>query len=230
MAINRYGGGARTNRNGLLFEQETSLEEALIDVGYIITDRNVVKDRNGNCLGIIAPKYAFYKRILEPENINWQDYISKRLLPDEAFLNFTNNTVYIIEKKFQIQLCLGTFSTATGNYGIALQRGFGIDNIGKRLSALTEFKGIRLTNVCHRFVHQNAATADDEDMVEQGLNVVNLMRADDERALLGHMLCHDATKLCLRGDVQPVGGFVHEQQTSAGSKGKAHENLLLLPH
>ena len=101
MAINRFGGGARTNRNGLLFEQETSLEEALINAGYRINSRNVVQDRNGNCLGIIAPKHAFYKRILEPENINWQDYISKRLLPDEAFLNFTNNTVYIIEKKFQ---------------------------------------------------------------------------------------------------------------------------------
>ena len=101
MAINRFGGGARTNRNGLLFEQETSLEEALINAGYRINSMNVVQDRNGNCLGIIAPKHAFYKRILEPENINWQDYISKRLLPDEAFLNFTNNTVYIIEKKFQ---------------------------------------------------------------------------------------------------------------------------------
>ena len=101
MAINIHGGGALTNRNGLLFEQETSLEEALINAGYRINSRNVVQDRNGNCLGIIAPKHAFYKRILEPENINWQDYISKRLLPDEAFLNFTNNTVYIIEKKFQ---------------------------------------------------------------------------------------------------------------------------------
>ena len=85
MAINRYGGGARTNRNGLLFEQETSLEEALINAGYRINNRNVVQDCNGNCLGIIAPKYAFYKRILEPEGIDWQDYISKRLLPDEAF-------------------------------------------------------------------------------------------------------------------------------------------------
>ena len=101
MAINRYGGGARTNQNGLLFEQETSLEEALTNAGYIIDNRNVVKDRYGNHLGIIAPKHAFYRNILEPKGIDWQDYISKRLLPDEAFLNFTNNIVYIIEKKFQ---------------------------------------------------------------------------------------------------------------------------------
>ena len=101
MPINIYGGGARTNENGLRFEQETSLEHALINAGYTITNRNVIIDENDNCLGIIAPKHSFYKRILEPEGINWQDYISKKLLPDEALLNFANNTVYIIEKKFQ---------------------------------------------------------------------------------------------------------------------------------
>ena len=101
MPINIYGGGARTNENGLRFEQETSLEHALINAGYTITNRNVIIDENGNCLGKIAPKHSFYKRILEPEGINWQDYISKKLLPDEALLNFANNTVYIIEKKFQ---------------------------------------------------------------------------------------------------------------------------------
>lgn len=101
MTINIYGGGARTNKNGLHFEQETSLEEALLNAGYRITDRNVVKDKKGNCLGVIAQKYQFYKRILEPEGVDWRNRISKRLLPDETLLNFTNNTVYIIEKKFQ---------------------------------------------------------------------------------------------------------------------------------
>lgn len=101
MPINIHGGGARTNENGLRFEQETSLEHALINAGYTITNRNTIKDDHNNCLGIIAPKHSFYKRILEPEGINWKDYISKKLLPDEALLNFANNTVYIIEKKFQ---------------------------------------------------------------------------------------------------------------------------------
>lgn len=101
MAINRHGGGARTNRNGLRFEQETSLEEALLNAGYRVTDRKIVVDRSGNCLGVIAQKHKFYKNILEPEGINWRNYISKQLLPDDVLLNFTNNTVYIIEKKFQ---------------------------------------------------------------------------------------------------------------------------------
>lgn len=101
MPVNIYGGGARTNKNGLRFEQETSLEDALLNKGYTITNRKSVIDINNDCVGIIAPKHSFYKLILEPEGINWQDYISKKLLPDEALLNFKNNTVYIIEKKFQ---------------------------------------------------------------------------------------------------------------------------------
>ena len=101
MSINIYGGGARTNKNGLKFEQETSLSDALYNAGYTITNRNIIKDKFDNVLGIIAPKHDFYKLILEPAGIDWRDYISKRLLPDEALLNFANNTVYIIEKKFQ---------------------------------------------------------------------------------------------------------------------------------
>lgn len=101
MAINIYGGGARTNEFGLQFEQETSLKDALLDAGYSINDRGIVRDCEGNCLALTAPKFRLYKEILEPEGIDWRNYISKRLLPDEALLNFTNNTVYIIEKKFQ---------------------------------------------------------------------------------------------------------------------------------
>ena len=40
---NRYGGGARTNENGLSFEQTTSLDEALIDAGYIMQSCRVMK-------------------------------------------------------------------------------------------------------------------------------------------------------------------------------------------
>ncbi len=101
MPINRYGGGARTNANGLRFEQETSLKEALLNAGYIIDDRNNVLDRHNKHLGVIAPKHQLYSIILATEGIDWRDYLSKQLLPDEAFLNFLNNTLYIIEKKFQ---------------------------------------------------------------------------------------------------------------------------------
>lgn len=101
MPINTHGGGARTNEYGLRFEQETSLEEALINAGYFISPRNLVLDRQYNVLALIAPKQKFYNMFLKSENIDWKKCISKQLLPDEALINFSNNTVYIIEKKFQ---------------------------------------------------------------------------------------------------------------------------------
>ena len=100
MPINTHGGGARTNANGLRFEQETSLESALKSAGYTIDGNgNVYTD--GNLVAISAPKNKLYKRILEPRNIYVENILSKKLLPDGALLNIETNTIYIIEKKFQ---------------------------------------------------------------------------------------------------------------------------------
>ena len=53
MPINTHGGGARTNANGLQFEQETSLAEALLNAGYLVSnDITNVMDNNNNTLGI----------------------------------------------------------------------------------------------------------------------------------------------------------------------------------
>ena len=46
-------------------------------------------------------KYDLYKRLLEPKGVDYREYVSKKLLPDEALYNLHNNTIYIIEKKFQ---------------------------------------------------------------------------------------------------------------------------------
>lgn len=96
---NIHGGGSMTNFNGLHFEQETSLDEALINKGYSIRDSKVYKGTK--IVGISAEKYKLYKKILEPNGIDYAQIISKRMLPDEAFYNCCNNTIYIIEKKFQ---------------------------------------------------------------------------------------------------------------------------------
>ena len=47
------------------------------------------------------PKHSLYKNFLIKNDINYEDYNSKKWLPDEAFINFKNKTVYIIEKKYQ---------------------------------------------------------------------------------------------------------------------------------
>ena len=97
---NIYGGGSQTNKNGLAFERDTSLDEAFIKAGYYIKD-NYVYDRNDNRIGLSIPKNNLYKNFLEKEKIDYRKYNSKKWLPDEAFLNFKTKTVYIIEKKYQ---------------------------------------------------------------------------------------------------------------------------------
>ena len=97
---NKHGGGSKTNINGLHFEQTTSLNDALINKGYTIKNGyDVYKDNKK--IGISAPKRNLYKKILEPRGINFGSIISKQLLPDDAFYNLNDNTIYILEKKFQ---------------------------------------------------------------------------------------------------------------------------------
>ncbi len=97
---NIYGGGAQTNKNGLAFEQTTSLDNALIDAGYKITsDHHVLKGKNK--IGLSVPKKYLYTYFLEINGIDYKDYNSKGWQPDEAFINLSNKTAYIIEKKYQ---------------------------------------------------------------------------------------------------------------------------------
>lgn len=96
---NIYGGGTKTNQNGLRFEKETSLNDSLINVDYKIRGIEVY-DKYNHLIGLSMKQHSFY-RSLEKEGINYTDYNSKKWLPDEAFINFENNTLYIIEKKYQ---------------------------------------------------------------------------------------------------------------------------------
>lgn len=83
MARNIYGGGANTNFYGLRFEQETSLDNALRELGYDICGSMVYL--NGTHIGVIGAKHDFIRKILNPLGID-MGILSKKLLPDEAFL------------------------------------------------------------------------------------------------------------------------------------------------
>lgn len=96
---NRFGGGARTNANGLHFEQTTALDTALTYAGYSVSGPTVYDGTTK--IGLSVQKHDFYKYFLEPNRIDYRDYNSKKWLPDECFVNLLTNTVYIIEKKFQ---------------------------------------------------------------------------------------------------------------------------------
>lgn len=96
---NRFGGGARTNQNGLYFEQTTSLNDALIQAGYNV--ENHIVYRENVQIGMSVPQKRLYTHFLNPNGIFYYNYNSKEWRPDEAFINFENGTAYIIEKKFQ---------------------------------------------------------------------------------------------------------------------------------
>ncbi|MBE5969209.1 MAG: hypothetical protein E7242_03150 [Lachnospiraceae bacterium] len=96
---NIYGGGAQTNANGLLFEQTTSLNDALRSAGYYLNGCDVFIDNKH--IGKSVPQQKVYTEFLSPMGIDYRNYNSKQWRPDECFINFSNKTAYIIEKKFQ---------------------------------------------------------------------------------------------------------------------------------
>lgn len=95
---NTHGGGAQTNTNGLQFERETSLLEIIAQQPNFSVEKNIIKENNI----IVAKhyeKHSLYKAFLEKEGVDYKSILSKKLLPDEAFL--VKNTLFIIEKKYQ---------------------------------------------------------------------------------------------------------------------------------
>lgn len=69
---------SRDTSTGLKFEEEVKIHQKGIDIS----------------------KYNLY-RYLKSKNINYLDYISKKLLPDEGYIDEESSSLYIYEKKFQ---------------------------------------------------------------------------------------------------------------------------------
>jgi len=96
---NIVGGGSNTNFNGLKFEGRTDLLEAInLHPNYSIQNKNEVI-KNNEVVALYFEKHSLYKDFLLPNKINYQNILSKKLLPDSALL--VGNTIFIIEKKYQ---------------------------------------------------------------------------------------------------------------------------------
>ena len=97
-------GGART-LTGLRFEERIDLLTALRRVdGYSVEpERGRAGQRllfQGQPVARCFKKYKFYE-FLREENVDWQQRISSRLLPDDAVLVTQRQTIFIVEVKFQ---------------------------------------------------------------------------------------------------------------------------------
>ena len=54
---NTHGGGARTNKNGLHFEQTTSLDNALCNAGYKVTNYEVYRGSQKIGMSVLRKNY-----------------------------------------------------------------------------------------------------------------------------------------------------------------------------
>lgn len=98
MIKNGIGGGNTTT--GLVFESKTDLKTLLNGIkNYHVDDNNIVFYKKEK-VGIIFVKNGLYK-FLKENNVNWKDYLSKKLLPDNSIYVILNNTFYVIECKYQ---------------------------------------------------------------------------------------------------------------------------------
>lgn len=97
-------GGANT-KTGLAFEERADLRQVFERIpGYNLVES---PDKagyevyfNNELMAYCFKKYEFYRFLARPEyGINWKDYFSKRLLPDNALL--VGDILFIIEIKFQ---------------------------------------------------------------------------------------------------------------------------------
>ena len=97
--IEKGKGGANT-QTGLKFEKKIDILTLLSKTkGYTIQHGNTILF-NGKEVAKSYRKNGLYK-YLESQKVDYKKIISKKLLPDEALYVIVNNTLFIIEMKFQ---------------------------------------------------------------------------------------------------------------------------------
>lgn len=93
-----FGGG--NTQTGIVFEGEVDLLTKLSQIkGYDVKGRTVFYE--GEEIARSYRKFALYE-FLKEQGIDYKSFISKKLLPDDAIYVIKDNTIYIIEIKFQI--------------------------------------------------------------------------------------------------------------------------------
>lgn len=97
--MKKNGAGGANTLTGLRFEGKVDfLTFICIQPGYKIVGNEIFfKEKK---VGMAFKKYSFYK-YLEANKIRFENFISKRLLPDDAIFVIANNTMHIIEVKSQ---------------------------------------------------------------------------------------------------------------------------------
>jgi hypothetical protein len=97
MIKNGIGGGSTIT--GLNFEKEADILSLLKTRKHYTIVENIIYYKNKEVAKSFK-KNALYK-FLETQGVDYKKILSKKLLPDEAIYVIINNTLFIIEVKFQ---------------------------------------------------------------------------------------------------------------------------------
>ena len=96
----KSGKGGGNTRTGLIFEGKTDLSTFLNNQPhYNVNGHDVFFD--GEKVAEVYKKHSFYKVFLTRLQIDWKQYISKQLLPDDSIFVLLNNKLFIVECKHQ---------------------------------------------------------------------------------------------------------------------------------
>ena len=95
--MKKGGTGGGNTITGLIYEGKVDLAT------FIAEQKNYAVEGNdvfycGKCVAHVFKKHAFYD-YLKTKGINWEEHISKQLLPDNAIYVIVNNTMFILEVK-----------------------------------------------------------------------------------------------------------------------------------
>lgn len=93
------GKGGGNTKTGLVFEKKIDILTLLQSKEGYEVKKNIVY-YNGEEVAKSFKKYALYK-FLKTQGVDYTKILSKRLEPDEALYVITNNTLFVIEMKFQ---------------------------------------------------------------------------------------------------------------------------------
>jgi hypothetical protein len=103
-------GGAKTNLNGLTFQEKTRLSHSFTShteyyIQKLFKKKNdprngaIINNYSGANEGILFDGYGHFNQWLRTKGIYWEKVWSKQLQPDGVIL--VGNTIYIIEQKTQ---------------------------------------------------------------------------------------------------------------------------------
>lgn len=92
-----------STKTGMEWEAQTDFKHILSNKYKISVDNGELIDlENGEHLGIFSvPKNNLYVHLKEVYNINWKDFLCKRINGDEVIINNHSKDVFVIEKKTQ---------------------------------------------------------------------------------------------------------------------------------